>query len=64
VIEDLNVAVQRLKGEAARREEVFRKSVEEQKTHHEVLAKKFDELFKQAKEKPDTKRPFKDIDLD
>lgn len=64
VVEDLNAAVARLKGESARREEVFRKSFEEQKTHHEVLAKKFDELFKQAKEKPDVKRPLKDIDLD
>jgi predicted nuclease with TOPRIM domain len=64
VVEDLNAAVARLKGESARREEVFRKSLEEQKTHHEVLAKKFDELFKQAKEKPDVKRPLKDIDLD
>jgi predicted nuclease with TOPRIM domain len=63
-VEDLSAAVARLKGEAARREEVFRKSLEEQKTHREVLAKKFDELFKQAKEKPDAGRPLKDIDLD
>ena len=63
-IEDLNVAVARLKGESARREEVFQKSLQEQKTHHEVLEKKFDELFKQAKESPDLKPPMKDIDLD
>lgn len=64
VVEDLATAVARLKGEEARRDEVFRKSLQEQKTHHEVLSKKFDELFKQAKEKPDTGRPLKDIDLD
>lgn len=63
-IEDLNATVARLKGEAARREEIFRKSLEEQKSRQEVLAKKFDELFKQAKEKPDAGRPMKDIDLD
>jgi hypothetical protein len=29
-----------------------------------VLGKKFDELFKRAKENPDTTRPVRDIDLD
>ena len=32
-----------------RREQAFRKSVEEHKTHHDVLNRKFDELLKQAK---------------
>jgi predicted nuclease with TOPRIM domain len=64
VVEDISEAVQRLKKEAARREEVFQKQLDAQKTHKEVLAKKFDELFKQAKESSD-KGPFKkDIDLD
>ena len=63
-VEDLNAAVAKLKGESARRDEVFRKSLAEQKTHHEVLAKKFDELFKKAKDSPDSAPPMKDIDLD
>ena len=63
-IEDLSVAVAKLKGESARREEVFRKGLEEQKTHHKVLEKKFDELFKKAKEEPAGPPPMKDIDLD
>ena len=63
-VEDLSSAVAKLKGESARREQVFQKSLEEQKTHHEVLAKKFDELFKKAKDSPDTGRPVRDIDLD
>ena len=62
-IEDLSVAVAKLKGESARREEVFQKNLEEQKTHQKVLEKKFDELFKKAKESP-VERPMKDIDLD
>ncbi len=62
-IEDLNVAVAKLKGESARRDEVFRKNLAEQKTHQQVLEKKFDELFKKAKEGP-IERPTKDIDLD
>jgi len=63
-VEDLSAAVAKLKGESARREEVFRKSLAEQKTHHEVLAKKFDELFKKAKDSPTEAPRMKDIDLD
>jgi hypothetical protein len=63
VVEDLAAAAQKLKGEAARREELFRKSMEAEKSHGQVLAKKFDELFKQAKEDPDQGPPTRDIDL-
>src|SRR5947209_8691958 len=64
-IEDLAAAVAKLKGEAGRRDEVFRKSFETERMHGKVLEKKFDELLKQAKENPDTKPPPKrDIDLD
>jgi hypothetical protein len=63
-IEDLAAAVAKLKGEAGRRDEVFRKSFETEKMHGKVLEKKFDELLKQAKENPDDKPPTRDIDLD
>ena len=63
-IEDLKEAVAKLKGEEARRDEVFRKSVAEQKTHQQVLNRKFDELLKQAKAEPDSGPRIKDIDLD
>ena len=63
-IEDLAAAVAKLKGEAGRRDEVFRKQVEAEKSHGRVLEKKFDELLKQAKENPDTRPPQRDIDLD
>jgi hypothetical protein len=63
-IEDIGAAVHALKGEAARREEVFQKSFADQKTRQSVMDAKFDELLKQAKSSPD-KGPFKpDIDLD
>jgi hypothetical protein len=61
---DLEAAVQRQKGEAGRREEVFKKSVEEHKTHHDVLSRKFDEMLKIAKENPDEPPPKRDIDFD
>lgn len=63
-VEDLATAVARLKGEAGRREEVFRKQFETEKSHGKVLEKKFDELLRQAKENPDAPPPQRDIDLD
>ena len=62
-IEDLGVAARALKGEAARREEIFQKSFADQKSRQSLLDKKFDELLKQAKESPDTEPPKRDIDL-
>jgi hypothetical protein len=63
-IEDLAAEVAKLKGAGARREEVFQKQFEAEKTHGKVLEKKFDELFKRAKENPDVAPPKRDIDLD
>jgi hypothetical protein len=63
-ISDLAAEVAKLKGEGARREEVFRKQFEAEKSHGKVLEKKFDELFRRAKENPDAPPPKRDIDLD
>jgi len=61
-MEDLEGAVKKLKGEEARRAQLFDKSFEEHRSHQKVLERKFDELFKQAKDTPDDvpppKRPF------
>jgi hypothetical protein len=62
--EDFSEALERLKGEAARREEAFRKSMEAEKAQAQVLSKKFDELLRQARENPDAGPRKKDIDLD
>ena len=61
---DLEAAVERQRGEAGRREDAFKKSVEEHKSHHQVLSKKFDEMLKLAKENPDAPPPKRDIDFD
>ena len=63
-IEDLAAAVANLKGEAAKREEIFQKSFADQKTRQNVLNRKFEELLKEAKANPDTRPPKRDIDLD
>ena len=63
-IEDLAAEVAKLKGAGERREEIFRKQFEAEKSHGKVLEKKFDELFKRAMENPDAPPPKRDIDFD
>jgi len=63
-LENIEQGVLKVRGEAARREELFQRSVAEHKVHKEVLAKKFDELFKQAKQTPDKGPRLRDLDLD
>jgi hypothetical protein len=63
-IEDLATAVANLKGEAARREEVFQKSFADHKNKKSVLDRKFDELLKQAKSDPDAGPPKREFDFD
>ncbi len=63
-IEDLSAAVAKLKGEAAKREEVFQKSFADQKSRQSILDKKFDQLLKEAKDDPDSKPPVREFDLD
>jgi hypothetical protein len=63
-IEDLAAEVEKLKGAGARREAIFQKQFEAEKSHGKVLEKKFEELFKRAKENPDLEPPKRDIDLD
>ena len=64
VIEDLREAVHKLKGEEARRAEAFDKSFEQHKNSKDVLARKFDELLKQAKQDPTGAPPPRPFDLD
>jgi len=64
VIEDLAAAVQKLKGEAGRREEAFQKSFAAEKNQGQVLNRKFDELLKQAKANPEFGKKPREFDLD
>lgn len=63
-IEDIAAAVQKMKGEEARRGEVFQKSFDQHKDHQKVLERKFDELLRQAKENPEAPPPRKPFDYD
>ncbi len=64
MFEDFAAAVKSYEGEAQRREDAFQKSVADHKVHKEVLAKKFDDLFKKVKENPDEAPLKRDIDFD
>lgn len=64
MIEDLQSAVQQLKGEAERRNDVFEKSFASHRVSEKVREKKFEELLKQAKEDPSAPGPRRPFDLD
>lgn len=63
-IGDLAAAVASLKGEAGRREDAFQRSLQNEKKSKDVLNRKFDELFEQAKTDPNFGKKPRDIDFD
>jgi hypothetical protein len=64
LIEDLQTAVQNLRGEADRRNEIFEKSFASHLNADKVREKKFEELLKQAKEDQSGAPPRRPFDLD
>lgn len=58
-IEDIQQGLSLIKEAERRREEAFQKSFEQMKTSKDVLAAKFDELLKKAREEDPTKPPPK-----
>lgn len=62
--EDFEAATRALKDQEERKQTLFRQSVEAEKNKDDVLAKKFAEALRRAKETPDDARPLRDFDLD
>ena len=60
---DIEEAARAMKEQDARKESIFRQSVEAEKNKSDLLDKKFQEALKRAKEAPDISR-VRDIDLD
>jgi hypothetical protein len=60
---ELSQAERILAEEAARREAIFKQSVDAEKTRGDALSKRFEEALKQARQEPITK-PTRDFDLD
>lgn len=63
-IEDIQQGLSLIKEAERRREEAFQRSLEQMKTSKDVLAAKFDELLKKAREEDPTKPPPKPPGLD
>ena len=57
-------AAKALREADARRESIFAQSVDAQRNKDDVMAKKFAEAVKKAKETPLTDRPLREFDLD
>ena len=64
MFEDFGEAAKALRDADARRDSIFQQSVEAQKNSEDVMAKKFAEAVKKAKESPLTGKPLRDFDLD
>ncbi len=62
--EDFGAAAQALKDSDARRESIFAQSVQAEKNKEDLMAKKFAEAVKKAKESPLTGKPLRDFDLE
>ena len=62
--EDFGQAAKALKESDARRESIFAQSVQAEKNKDDVMAKKFAEAVKKAKESPLSGKPLRDFDLD
>ncbi|MFC6645075.1 hypothetical protein ACFQBQ_05600 [Granulicella cerasi] len=62
--DDLGAAARALKEQDARRESLFAQSVHAEKNKDDLMAKKFAEAVKKAKESPLTGKPLRDFDLD
>ena len=64
MFEDFTDAAKALREADARRESLFAQSIDAQKNKDDVMAKKFAEAVKKAKESPNTGKPIRDFDLD
>ena len=62
--EDFGAAAKALKESDARRESLFAQSIQAEKNKDDLMAKKFAEAVKKAKESPLSGKPLRDFDLD
>jgi hypothetical protein len=63
LFEDLETAAQAMREQEDRKESIFRQSFEAEKNKEDLLAKKFAEALRKAKDVPDGK-PLREFDLD
>jgi len=64
MFEDFGQAAKALKESDARRESIFAQSVQAEKNKDDLMAKRFAEAVKKAKESPLTGKPMRDFDFE
>ena len=62
--EDFGAAARALKEQDARRDSIFAQSVQAEKNKDDLMAKKFAEAVKKAKESPLNEKPLREFDLE
>jgi hypothetical protein len=62
--EDFGQAARALKDSDARRESIFAQSVQAERNKDDLMAKRFADAVKKAKESPMTGKPLRDFDLE
>ncbi len=60
---DMGEALENMKKDKGRREDLFNQGLSVEKNKSDVLKKKFDEAVRRAKENPDAAPPPREIDL-
>lgn len=62
--DDFEAAAKAMREGDERRDSLFRQAVDAEKNKDDVMAKRFAEALRKAKESPATERPMRDFDLD
>ncbi len=62
--EDFETAAKAMREQDERKESIFKQAVDAEKNKEDLMAKKFAEAFRKAKETPDTGKPLREFDLD
>ena len=62
--EDFETAARAMREGDERKESLFRQAVDAEKNKEDVMAKRFAEALRKAKESPATERPLREFDLD
>jgi hypothetical protein len=60
---DMDVALKALKEGKGRREDLFRRSLSDERNKGDALRKKFEDAVRKAKENPDAPPPPREVDL-
>ena len=63
-IEDLSAGLAKLREKEAQKDALFAQRMESERSSKDILARKFDELLKQAKQDPDKAPPKREFDFE